>query len=129
MSYDIFPCRFVHGESTTMDMKIAHEVLDPYVIARAPEHNFLQLQAGDHGVADVYLTESSMMINHFGGERIMDLIAELLQRLEAALLLPSSTVIINREQDREHLPQQLLDEWSVVVASTGEEITRAIQAS
>ncbi|MFF3617244.1 hypothetical protein [Streptomyces sp. NPDC002580] len=129
MSYDIFPYRFVQGAAAPMDMKLAYEVLDPHAVARSPEHDFLQLRTGDHGTADVYLNENGMMINHFGGERVMDLVAELLKRLEAVLLLPDSTVIITREKDREHLPQELLDACSVVVASTGRAITQAVQAS
>ncbi|MER5933556.1 hypothetical protein [Streptomyces sp. NPDC002054] len=130
MSYDIFPCRYVNGEPAPLDRDIALEVLGPYVTARDPEGTFLQLAAGEYQEADVYLgTESSFMISHFGGERIMDLISELLQRLEAVLLLPGGTVLINRDEDGKHLPPNMRDEWSVVVASTGEAITRAIRAS
>jgi len=59
----------------------------------------------------------------------MNVISELLRRLEAVLILPGGTVILSRDEEREHLPQQLQDEWSVVVASTGTEIMRAIRAS
>ena len=69
------------------------------------------------------------MISDFGGDRMMNVISELLRRLEAVLILPGGTVILSREADREHLPQEIKGEWAIVVASTGPEITQAIQAS
>ncbi|MFF7146403.1 hypothetical protein ACFZB5_35455 [Streptomyces nodosus] len=34
MSFDIFMCRFENGEPAPLDMNAAHEVLDPYAVAR-----------------------------------------------------------------------------------------------
>ncbi|MER7686234.1 hypothetical protein [Streptomyces sp. NPDC097610] len=131
MSYDVFVCRFVNGDQVPQDKNTVYEVLDPYVTARDPEHHFLQLKAGeDGGTADVYLnSENSILISNFGGVEIMNIISDLLRRLEAVLILPGGTVILNGDADREHLSQDLKDEWSVVVAPTGAEITQAIQAS
>ncbi|MGW2571096.1 hypothetical protein [Streptomyces sp. NPDC001537] len=131
MSYDIYVCRFVNGEQESLDQDILHEVLTPYVAARDPEHGFLQLKSPTGGGgADVYLTsENSITISHFGGDEIMNVISDLIHRLEAVLILPGGTVIVDRDEDRDHLTQSFRDEWSVVVASTGAEITQAIQAS
>lgn len=107
-----------------------NEVLDPYVTARDPEHGFLQLTAGDRGQAAVYTsTDTSIMISHFSVGEIMDVIADLLKRLGAVLVLPGGTVILQREEDREHLSQDLKDGWSHAVASTGEKIAEAIRVS
>ncbi|MEU7059410.1 hypothetical protein [Streptomyces sp. NPDC046197] len=130
MSYDVYVCRFVNGEQEPLDMDIVHEVLDLYVTARDPEHGFLQIKSESGGEADVYLSsEKTITINHFGGDEIMDVISELLRRLDATLILPGGTVILHSDEGSEHLSQNLKDEWSIVIASTGKEITRAIQAS
>ncbi|WP_344386954.1 hypothetical protein [Streptomyces vastus] len=104
--------------------------LDPYVTARDPEHGFLQLTAGDGGQADVYTsTDTNITVSHFSVGEIMDVIADLLQRLGAVLVLPGGTVVLQREEDREHLSQDLKDGWTHVVASTAEEIAEAIRVS
>jgi hypothetical protein len=130
VSYDVFVCRFVNGEPASLDQQVVNEVLAPYVTERDPEHGFLHLKAGDGGEADIYAnSETSIMINHFGVGEIMDVVADLLKRLEAVLVLPGGTVVLHRAEDRAHLSQSFRDEWSVVVASTGEKITEAIRAS
>ncbi|MBD0741926.1 hypothetical protein [Streptomyces sp. CBMA152] len=130
MSYDIFVFRFVNSEQVHLERDVIHEILDAHVTERDPERHFLQLKTGEGGgVADIYLSsESSIMISNFGGDGIMDIISEIMQRLEAVLVLPGGTVVLSREADRQHLPEDFKD-WSVVVASTGQEITQAIRAS
>ncbi|MFI6054792.1 hypothetical protein ACIBCO_32485 [Streptomyces violascens] len=131
MSFDIFVCRFVNTEQVRLEKSTIHEILDTYVTERDPEHHFLQLKTEEAGgTADIYLSsEESIMISNFGGDQMMNVISELLRCLEAVLILPGGTVILNQEADREHLPQEMKSEWTVVVASTGPEITQAIQAS
>ncbi|MFI0136200.1 hypothetical protein [Streptomyces luteogriseus] len=131
MSYDIYMCRFLNGEQELLDEDILQEILAPYVTAQDAENGFLQLKSPTGGgEADVYLTNESMItISHFGGDEIMSVISDLIRRLEAVLILPGGTVIVPRGADRDHLPQNFRDEWSVVVASAGAEITKAIQAS
>jgi hypothetical protein len=131
VSYDVFVHRFKEGESASLDMNVLQEVLSPYVTAQHPETGLLQIAANnDGGEADVYVKgESSITINHFGGDVIMNVISEMLRRLGAVLILPGGTVIIDRDDDRCHLPSYMRDEWSVIVAPSGAEITRAIQAS
>ncbi|WP_159392933.1 hypothetical protein [Streptomyces cyaneogriseus] len=131
MSYDVFIHRFEEGESAPLDMSVLQEVLSPYVTARHPETGLLQIAAkNDGGEADVYVNgESSITINHFGGDVIMNVISEMLRRLGAVLILPGGTVIVDRDEDRCQLPSYMRNEWSVIVAPSGEEITRAIRAS
>jgi hypothetical protein len=123
--------RFTKGESVPLNKDTMQQVLDPYVTARDPESGFLRITAGtDGGEAEIYTgSEESITINRFGGDEVMNVISDLLRRLEAVLVLPGGTVILSRDEDREHLPRQLQDEWSVVVAPTGPEIARAIRVS
>ncbi|ATL27644.1 hypothetical protein [Streptomyces formicae] len=129
MSYDIFVCRFVDGEPAVLDKEVAHEALDPYVTAR--DENFLQIKAGsDGGSADIHFSsDTNITINHLGGDEIMNVIVELVRRTESSLILPGGTVVLSRDEDRECLPESIRDGWEVAVASTGEEITRAIRES
>ncbi|MFG2615812.1 hypothetical protein [Streptomyces anulatus] len=130
MSSDIFVCRFENGEPAPLDMNAAHEVLDPYAIARDPEMDFLLVSTAEGEEASVYFNNTTgITFNRFGGEGIMNLLAVLLQRLDAALIVPGGPTMIQREEDHERLPPSLRDEWPVVVVRTGTEITEAIEAS
>ncbi|MFD5424156.1 hypothetical protein [Streptomyces sp. NPDC127084] len=128
MSLDIYVCRFENGQPAPLDMSAAYEVLDPHVVARDAGLNFLQVSTGEGEAADVYLTSpTNITFNRIGGEGSMDLLAELLKRLNAVLMVPGESVILQEEKDRELLPSALKDAYTVVVARTGAEITQAIQ--
>ncbi|MFE0646529.1 hypothetical protein ACFW2Y_33740 [Streptomyces sp. NPDC058877] len=129
MSFDIFVCRFENGEPAALDMSAAHEVLDPYVVARDPRTNFLHVRTADMEEADVFSSPDNITFNRFGGGGIMDLLAVLLRRLDAVLVVPGGPTMIQRDEDRDLLPAALRDEWPVIVARTGAEIDRAIRAS
>ncbi|MCX4517197.1 hypothetical protein ACH4FV_19135 [Streptomyces anulatus] len=130
MSFDIFVCRFEDGEPATLDMRAAHEVLDPYVVVRDPEMGFLLVSTAEGEEAGVYFNNpTGITFNRFGGDGILDLLAALLQRLDAVLVVPDGPTMIQRDEDRELLPASLRDGWPVVVARTGAEIDRAIRAS
>ncbi|QNS02257.1 hypothetical protein [Streptomyces xanthii] len=130
MSFDIFVCRFENGEPAPLDMSAAHKVLDPYAVARDPRTGLLHVRAADMEEADVYFAgPDSITFNRFGGGEIMDLLAVLLRRLDAVLVVPGGPTMIQRDDDRDLLPAALRDECPVVVASTGAEIDRAIRAS
>lgn len=130
MSSDIFVCRFENGETTPLDMRAAHEVLDPFAVARDPRTNFLQVRTAESEEAGVFVSSpDNITFNRFGGGGIMDLLAVLLRRLDAVLVVPGGPTMIQRDEDRGHLPAALRDEGLVVVARTGAEIDRAIRAS
>ncbi|WP_314252836.1 hypothetical protein [Streptomyces sp. DSM 40907] len=130
MSFDIFVCRFENGEPTTLDMSAAREVLDPYAVARDPATDFLLVSTAEGEEAGVYFNSpTGITFNRFGGDGIMDLLAALLRRLDAVLVVPGGPTMILQNEDRELLPASLRDEWPVVVARTGAEINRAIRAS
>ncbi|GAA4796941.1 hypothetical protein [Streptomyces sanyensis] len=130
MSFDIFVCRFENGEPAPLDMSAAHEVLAPYVVARDPRTNLLHVRTAEMEEADVFFSSpDSITFNRFGGGGIMDLLAVLLRRLDAVLVVPGGPTMIQRDEDRDLLPAALRDEWTVIVARTGAEIDRAIRAS
>ncbi|MFQ6854754.1 hypothetical protein AAIB46_28230 [Streptomyces sp. 35M1] len=130
MSFDIFVCRFENGESAPLDMRAAHEVLDPYAVARDPEVNFLLVSTAEGEEAGVFLNSpTGITFNRSRGAGIMDLLAVLLRRLNAVLIVPGGPTMIQHHEDRELLPTFLKDEWPVVVARTGAEIEQAIRAS
>ncbi|MFI5792319.1 hypothetical protein [Streptomyces sp. NPDC051677] len=130
MSFDIFVCRFENGELAPLDMGAAHEVLDPYAVARDPETDFLLVSTAEGEEAGVYFNSpTGITFNRFGGDGIMDLLAVLLRQLDAVLVVPGGLTMIQRDEDRELLPASLKDEWPVVVARSGAEIEQAIRAS
>lgn len=130
MSFDLFVCRFKDGETAPLDMSAAHEVLDPHAVARDPGADFLQLRTAEGEEAGVFFSSpDGITFNRFAGDGIMDLLAVLLRRLDAVLVVPGGPAIVQRDEDRDLLPAALRDEWPVVVARTGAEIDRAIRAS
>lgn len=130
MSFDIFVCRFKNGEPAPLDMSAAHEVLGPYAVVQDPETDFLLVSTAEGEEAGVYFNSpTGITFNRFGGDGIMDLLAALLRRLDAVLVVPGGPTIVRRGADRERLPATLRDEWPVVVARTGAEIDQAIRAS
>ncbi|MGW1187161.1 hypothetical protein [Streptomyces sp. NPDC002559] len=129
MSFDVFVCRFEAGEAAPLDMDAAHEILDPHAVVRDPGADFLLVSAGEGEEAAVYFNgPTGITLNRFGGAGIMDLLAVLLRRLDAVLVVPGGPVVVRGDEDREQLPAALKGEWPVVVARTGAEIDRAIRA-
>ncbi|WP_158997633.1 hypothetical protein [Streptomyces aureus] len=76
-----------------------------------------------------FSSPDNITFNRFGGGGIMDLLAVLLRRLDAVLLVPGGPTVIPRDEVRDLMPAALRAEWPVVVARTGAEIDRAIRAS
>ncbi|MGW1180433.1 hypothetical protein ACWD7Y_00715 [Streptomyces drozdowiczii] len=129
MSLEVFVCRFENGEPVALDMCAAREVLEPCAVAGDPETDFLLVRTGEREEAEVYFSGATDITFHrFGGGGIMDLLAALLRRLDAVLVVPGGPTVIRRDEDRELLPVSLRDEWATVVARTGAEIGRAIRA-
>ncbi|MFB7235828.1 hypothetical protein ACFCXK_13720 [Streptomyces sp. NPDC056269] len=128
MSYDIFVMRFESGATAPLDMAVAHEVLDPFAVAR--EADFLSVRTADGEEADVYFNPpAGITFNRFGGGGVMDLLAVLLRRLDAVLVAPGGPVVVPRAEVRPLLPDALTDGCPVVVAGTGAEIGRALRAA
>ncbi|MFZ3498692.1 hypothetical protein ACODT5_36615 [Streptomyces sp. 5.8] len=114
MNFDIFVWRFENGVPATLDMSAAHEVLDPHAVVWDPETDFLLVSTAEGEEASVYFSNpTGITFNRFGGDGIMDLLAVLLQRLDAVLVVPGGVTVLQRNEDRELLPASLSDEWPV----------------
>ncbi|WP_159043006.1 MULTISPECIES: hypothetical protein [unclassified Streptomyces] len=88
------------------------------------------MNTGEYEWADVYFsTPTSITFTRFGGEGIMDLLAAVLERLDATLVVPGGPTVVRRDEDRAHVHPALRDEWPVVVARTGAGITAAIESA
>ncbi|MFD8013408.1 hypothetical protein [Streptomyces sp. NPDC058955] len=130
MSYDIFVMRFENGETVPLDMAVAREVLDPFVAGRDPGADVLSVRTADGQEADVYLNPpDGITFNRFGGGGVMDLLADLLRRLDAVLVIPGGPVVLQADEARNQLPDVLTDGTPTVVARTGAEIDRAIRTA
>jgi hypothetical protein len=100
VSYDIFLIRFKDGRPAPIDAPAFWDLLAGAWQAAPDEHGCVRLVRGD-GQADVYATPvgqptDSVMVNHFGGEAIMDLIVELATESEAVIIGPGLPPLITR---------------------------------
>jgi hypothetical protein len=101
--------------------------LAPYVVAREPDHGFLLIRASDGGEAHVYASPGSITINRFAWGGILDIVAELVERLEAVILLPEGVAILGTAEDRSHLPVELRTD-ALVVDLSGATIQGVIES-
>lgn len=126
MSYAIWIQRFAHGDAAAMDDERGQEILAPYVVERKPEHGFLRIRASDGGDAAIYATPGSIMVDRFSPGGILDIIADMVQRLEAVILLPEGVAIVRSEEDRSHLPAELRADAVIIVDLCGAAILNVI---
>lgn len=126
MSYSIYLQRFIDGESAALDQGLLREVLHPHVVVG--EGASLFIRADDGSEADVFAHPDGVTIDRPQSGQVFDLVAALMQQLEAVLVLPGGVTLLRTEQDRADLPEGLRDS-AVVVEMTGAAIERAIRAS
>ncbi|WP_164835999.1 hypothetical protein [Actinacidiphila soli] len=127
MSYSIYVQRFAHGDVAPMDDERGQVLLAPHVVAGEPDYGFIRIRASDGGEADVYTSPGSIMINRFAWGGILDIVAELVERLEAVILLPEGVAILGTAEGRSHLPVELRAD-AVVVDLSGANIQGVIES-
>lgn len=127
MSYSIYVQRFAHGDAAPMDDERGQVLLAPHVVAREPEYGFVRIRASDGGEADVYASPGSIMVSRFAWGGILDIVADLVERLGAVILLPEGVAILGTAQDRSHLPVELQTD-AVVVDLSGAAIQGVIES-
>lgn len=127
MSYSIYIQRFARGDAAPLDDELGKALFEPHVVLQKPEFGFVRIQASDGGEADVYLNPGSIMVNRFAWGGILDIVAEVVDRLQAVILLPEGVAIVARSEDRLHLPLELQDD-AVVVALNGGAVQRVIES-
>ncbi|MFD5324033.1 hypothetical protein [Streptomyces sp. NPDC127092] len=131
MSFEVFVMRFQHGAPAPLDPAVVREVLDPYVVARDPDGQGLYVETGDGGTADVRVHADGVTFHRFGGAGVMDLIAALMRRLAAVLVVPGGPVVVHRAEDGAQITPELRESsgWPVVVAADGAAVARVIEAA
>jgi hypothetical protein len=124
MGYGLSLHRFVGGEPETLDEQVAREVLTPHAVTRDQGAKELLVRAADGGEAEVTVSTDGISVGRFPPGGILDLVAELADRLGAAVVLPDG-VLVGSEEQRANLPDGLRDA-AVVVEMTGPALQRAI---
>lgn len=127
MSYSIYIQRFAHGDAAPMDDVRGQMLLAPHVVASEPEYGFVRVRASDGGEADVFASPGSIMVNRFASGGILDIVADLVERLDAVVLLPEGVAILGTAEERSHLPVELQAD-AVVVDLTGAAIQGVIES-
>jgi hypothetical protein len=129
MSYDLFLMRFDAGAPAQIDSPEFWELLARAWQKPPDDHGFVRLVRGD-GEADVYagrLGEAleSVMVNHFGGDEIMDLIVELARQADAVIIGPDLPPLLTRTEQRDQLPPDM-DLGEPVLIASGHELSQTI---
>ncbi|WP_167152777.1 hypothetical protein [Streptomyces sp. MBT27] len=124
MGYAISLHRFVDGEAETLDERVIREVLAPHAANAGQDANELLVRAADGGEAEMDVSGDGVSVHRFPLGGILDIIAELTDRLGAAIALPDS-VLLGTEEQRANLPDGLRD-MAVVVEMTGPGLQRVL---
>ncbi|WP_331447519.1 hypothetical protein [Streptomyces xanthochromogenes] len=124
MGYAISLHRFVDGEAETLDQRVVREVLVPHAMNADQDDNELLVRAADGGEAEMDVSADGVSVHRFPPGGILDIIAELADRLGAAIALPDS-VLLSTEEQRANLPDGLRD-MAVVVEMTGPGLQRVL---
>ena len=129
MSYDLFLTRFEAGEPAEIDRPEFWELLATAWEEPPDQHRFVRLVRGE-GTADVYARQvgepqDSVMINHFGGSEIMDLIVELARQADAVIIGPDRPPLLTRAEQCAQLPTDMGIGEPVLIA-TGRDLTKTI---
>jgi hypothetical protein len=127
VSYDVFLFRFLNGDTTDIDASHLMALVEPFIIRREEEHDYVRLRAADGGEADLYGVgepAASLMFSHWSWGDICDLMAKLGRELDMVIIPPDRPAMIAGEQQRPHLPEEFVSE--AVVVRAGADIQRAI---
>ncbi|MFE0349005.1 hypothetical protein [Streptomyces griseoluteus] len=124
MGYGLSLHRFVDGEAETLDERVTQEVLAPYAVNSAQGSGEMLIQAADGGEAEVNVSADGISVHRFPPGGVLDIVAELADRLGAAILVPDGALVSGEEQ-RANLPAPFQD-GAVVMEMTGAGIQSAL---
>ena len=132
VSYDIFLSRFEAGEPAPIDSPAFWELLASAWENPPDEHGFIRLIRGD-GAADLYAGRpgelpESVMVNHFGGEQMMELLVELARVGDAVIIGPELPPLLTRPEQRGGLPPDM-DLGEPRLIGSGQDLSDAIAAA
>jgi hypothetical protein len=134
MSYSIYLLRFEYGNPVSMDGAVFEALTAPYVDTLQPEYEFRSLRMPDGGDASVYGgadpdgAVASVVLTHFSPGAVLDLVAELAQALQAAVVLQEGVAIVVDVDQRDHLVLDLQPHAVVVEQLTGAAIQAVIES-
>jgi hypothetical protein len=127
VSYDVHLFRFQNGECMDIDAARLMEMIQPLIVCREEEFDYVRLRATDGGEADLYGVcedAATLMFSHWSGGDICELMAKLARELDMVVVPPDRPVMIIAERQRAHLPKEMAAE--AVVVRTGIDIQRVI---
>ena len=125
---------FHHGDVAPLRGGTAafHAVFGPHIDRAEPEQHFWHVTTPDGGRAGIYADNESfdsIMLTHFSFGEVMDLLAEFAKRTNAVIMPVGCPTLLVSSDQREHLPQDLLDAQPAVVIVNGHDIAEAIRTA
>lgn len=123
MSPDVFFQGFRAGAAGTDGGAAMRAVLEPWVVHRAEELEFLQVEVGD-GVADVYVSDDSMLSNHVTGTDPWDLLVRGARAAGWVVLPTGAPACLTEESQRDELPADLAP--GAVLVTSGEDLLAVV---
>ncbi|SOD82019.1 CbrC family protein [Streptomyces sp. Ag109_G2-15] len=122
MSYPIHVLKFRDGEPVPMKEAVIREVLGPVTVGGMPDRGLPEwwnLRTPDGGEAEVYGDATSLSFTHVSSGLVLDALAELARRAGAVIMPHECPVLLQREHDRRHLPDDDMRAHAVVVPHAG----------
>ncbi|WP_069885872.1 hypothetical protein [Streptomyces luteocolor] len=65
------------------------------------------IRGADGGEAGVYINDGSITVDRFTPGKVLDIVAELAERLDAVILLQDGIALLTQASNREDLPTEL----------------------
>ena len=125
VSFDIFLQRFKAGDGVDGGAEEALDILRPYLVD-TPHEGFASVRTID-GEAEVYgLDTGSLMITEVSGEAIWQLIVDMAEAADYAILAFGRPVCLVDASLKEQLPELLSD--PVVVVASGRDLLDVVQS-
>jgi hypothetical protein len=130
VSVDVFVQGFHQGNAAPLPSPAFHAVFGPHIDRTEPEHRYWHVTATDGSEADIYARADGesfdgLILNHFNNGDVLDLLAEFARRTNAVIMPVGCPTLVTTPEQREHLPDDLLDAFPAIVIETGHDITAA----
>ncbi|WP_338674322.1 hypothetical protein V1460_15615 [Streptomyces sp. SCSIO 30461] len=103
---------------------MTREVLAPHAVKADPDTVEVLIRAAEGGEAELSVSADGIIVHRFPAGGVVDIVAELADRLGAAVVLPDG-VLVSGEEQRANLPDGLR-EMAVVVEMTGSSLQGAL---
>ncbi|MFE6101686.1 hypothetical protein ACFVQ4_17160 [Streptomyces laurentii] len=119
MGCTLFVLRFREGEPESLDQALVRDVLAPYIVRASEDlRNGVLIRTPEGCEVEVDVTDLCVAVSCFPPGRFFDILAGLIDRLDAIVIFSYGPPVIRREEDRAHLAEDMR-EAAVVVATEG----------